>query len=302
MPIPAAFMKRGKKAAEGSTAEEKSESPKMEKGEGPEYGDAPHGKMGKKPCAACAKKGKKKGSCGCDKGGKMDAALTPMEYLDACDLGIQNRSRAYVRGVLGVREDKKCGASGIAEGKKCNKGVVGTVKSALGNENVQTGLKVAAVAGGIAAGTVGAMKYRGLQKNTLSNLRAAKTIRASGMGQGSAGRSAARTQARATLASGAAPLSKVRARKAAKAGVATVKAGVANAQTAAGPTVAKVRAGLNEGMVKTQAAMAQARTAAGPTVATVRARAQSDLRRVGRAARRTQIKAIRQKRNLFGGS
>jgi hypothetical protein len=129
MPIPAAFMKRGKKAAE-----EKSESPKMEKGEGPEYGDAPHGKMGKKPCAKCMKKGKKKGSCGCDKGGKMDAALTPMEYLDACDLGIQNRSRAYVRGVLSVREDKKCGASGIAEGKKCNKGSVGGLKEALGSE------------------------------------------------------------------------------------------------------------------------------------------------------------------------
>ena len=299
MPIPAAFMKRGKKAAEGSAAEEKSESPVMEKGEDPEYGDAPHGKMGKKPCAACAKKGKKKGSCGCGKAAKMDAALTPMEYLDACDLGIQNRSRAYVRGVLGVREDKKCGASGIAEGKKCNKGVVGSVKSTLGNENVQTGLKVAAVAGGIAAGTVGTMKYRGLQKNAVSNLNVAKTIRASGVGQGSAGRSAAREQARSMLRQGGVPLSKVRARKAAKAGVATVKAGVANAQTAAGPTVAKVRAGLNEGMVKTQAAMTQARTAAGPTVATVKARAQSDLRKVGR---RTQIQAIRQKRNLFGGS
>ena len=301
MPIPAAFMKRRKKAAEGSAAEEDT-SPKREKGEGPEYGDAPHGNKGNKPCAACMKKGKKKGSCGCDKGGKMDAALTPMEYLDACDLGIQNRSRAYVRGVLGVREDKKCGASGIAEGKKCNKGVVGSVKSALGSEDVQTGLKVAAVAGGIAAGTVGAMKYRGLQKNALSNLNVAKTIRASGVGQNSAGRSAARTQARTMLRQGGAPLSKVRARKAAKAGVATVKAGVANAQTAAAPTVTKVKAGLGQGMAKTQAAMAQARASAGPTVATVRARAQSDLRKVGRAARRTQIKAIRQKRNLFGGS
>jgi len=203
---------------------------------------------------------------------------------------------------LTIRLDNKSPAWQRKEGKKCNKGVVGSVKSALGNENVQTGLKVAAVAGGIAAGTVGAMKYRGLQKNAVSNLNVAKTIRASGVGQNSAGRSAAREQARSMLRQGGAPLSKVRARKAAKAGVATVKAGVANAQTAAGPTVAKVRAGINQGMVKTQAAMAQARTAAGPTVATIKARAQSDLKKVGRAARRTQIKAIRQKRNLFGGS
>jgi hypothetical protein len=262
MPIPAAFMKRGKKVAKGSAAEEKSESSVMEKGEGPEYGDAPHGNKGKKPYAVCMKKGKKKGSCGCDKGGKMDAALTPMEYLDACELGIQNRSRAYVRGVLGVREDKKCGASGIAEGKKCNKGVVGSVKSALGGENAQTGLKVAAVAGGIAAGAVGAMKYRGLQKNALSNLNVAKTIRASGVGQGSAGRSAARSM----LRQGGAPLSKVRARKAAKAGVAKVQA------------------------------------AAGPTVGAVKAQAQSSLNQTQRMARRMQIKAIRQKRTMFGGS
>jgi hypothetical protein len=164
MPIPAAFLKKGrKKPAKGGAAEEGMESTKMEKGESPEYGDAPHGK-GKKPCAACMKKGKKSGSCGCAAKAAMDAVLTPMEYLDACELGIHRRSRGYIRGVLSVREDKKCGRSGIAEGKKCNKGVLGTVKSALGNENVQTGLKVAAVAGGIAAGTVGAMKYRGMRQ------------------------------------------------------------------------------------------------------------------------------------------
>jgi hypothetical protein len=158
-------MKRGKKAAEGSTAEEKAESRKMEKGEGPEYGDAPHGKMGKKPCAACAKKGKKKGSCGCGKGGKMDAALTPMEYLDACDLGIQNRSRAYVRGVLSVREDKKCGGSGIAEGKKCNKGMAGGAQSP-GDGKLGTRGKIGAamsIAGNIAgaAGVYGGIRSIG---------------------------------------------------------------------------------------------------------------------------------------------
>jgi hypothetical protein len=285
MPIPAAFMKKGRKAAEGSAAEEAGESPDMEKAEGPDDNEM----KGKKPCKACAKKGKKKGSCGCDKGGKMDAALTPMEYLDACELGIQNRSRAYVRGVLGVREDKKCGASGIAEGKKCNKGVVGSVQSALGDEKVQTGLKVAAVAGGIAAGTVGAMKYRGLQKNALSNLRVAKTMRSSSRtanprptnsaggipdpwknevtnAQASAARSVNNQQTRSMLSQGGAPLSKARARKATKAGVAKVQA------------------------------------AAGPTVGAVKAQAQSSLNQAQRMARRTQIKAIRQKRNLFGGS
>lgn len=132
MPIPAAFMKRGKKAAEGSAAEEKSESSAMEKGEGPEYGDAPHGK---KPCKACAKKGKKKGPCGCDKGGKMDAALTPMEYLDACDLGIQDRSKSYIRARLdavataGKGQGTKCGNGYIGRGKKCRSGAGGMASS-----------------------------------------------------------------------------------------------------------------------------------------------------------------------------
>jgi len=131
MPIPASFTKKGRKAAEGSAAEEKSESPMMEKGEGPEYDDAPHGK---KPCAKCAKKGKKKGSCGCDKGGKMDAALTPMEYLDACDLGIQDRSKSYIRARLdamataGKGQGTKCGNGYIGRGKKCRSGAGGMAR------------------------------------------------------------------------------------------------------------------------------------------------------------------------------
>lgn len=125
MPIPAALMKRGKKAAEGSAAEEKSESPAMEKGETPEYGDAPHGK---KPCKACAKKSKKKGSCGCGDKAKMDRALSPQEYLDACDLGIQDRSKSYIRARLdavataGKGQGVKCGNGYIGRGKKCNNG------------------------------------------------------------------------------------------------------------------------------------------------------------------------------------
>jgi hypothetical protein len=159
MPVPAAFMKKGRKAAEGSAAEEKSESPMMEKGEGPEYGDAPHGK---KPCAKCAKKGKKKGSCSCDKGGKMDAALTPMEYLDACDLGIQDRSKSYIRARLdatataGKGQGTKCGNGYIGRGKKCRSGAGGMASS---TPSAGTGNKMQARAGkalNIAAGIGGA--------------------------------------------------------------------------------------------------------------------------------------------------
>jgi hypothetical protein len=149
MPIPAAFIKKGRKAAEGSAAEEKSESPEMEKGESPKYGDAPHGKMGKKPCAKCMKKGKKRGSCGCDKGGKMDAALTPMEYLDACDLGIQDRSKSYIRARLdamataGKGQGTKCGNGYIGRGKKCKSAGAGLASPNTGS----TGRKVATGAG-----------------------------------------------------------------------------------------------------------------------------------------------------------
>lgn len=155
MPFP---MKKKKKAPEGSAAEEGAESPKQEKGESPEYGDAPHGK---KPCAACRKKGKKKGSCGCsgaaDKG-KMDAALTPQEYLDACDLGIQRRSPAYIRARLDAAgQGQKCGNGYIGRGKKCNVGGGGGLKSQtepqINKAGVRAGraLRVAAAIGGTAS-------------------------------------------------------------------------------------------------------------------------------------------------------
>lgn len=66
---------------------------------------------------------------------KMDS-LTPQEYLTACELGIQNRSRTYIRARLDTAErlDKKCGASGIADNKTCHvgrgKGPVGRLKAA----------------------------------------------------------------------------------------------------------------------------------------------------------------------------
>ncbi len=75
-----------------------------------------------------AKKGKKctcDGSCG-GYAKKMDRndALTPQEYLAACDLGIQGRSRSYIRARLDAVErlDLKCGKGAISPGEKCGKG------------------------------------------------------------------------------------------------------------------------------------------------------------------------------------
>jgi len=127
-------------AGEGP-AHEKGESPDEEVREGAEPDDKPSFKTNRKRSAkgakhtkapmdgegcSCGGKGKgKKCSCndGCGSYKKMDA-LTPQEYLAACDLGIQRRSRQYIRARLdaAARLDKKCGASGIPENAKCTKG------------------------------------------------------------------------------------------------------------------------------------------------------------------------------------
>jgi hypothetical protein len=118
--------------------------------EGAEPDDAPASKTNRKRSAKGAKNtkapmdgegcgcGARKGKASCDGncggyGKKMDRndALTPQEYLAACDLGIQNRSRTYIRARLDtamnltpstVRADLKCGNGSISEGEKCTKG------------------------------------------------------------------------------------------------------------------------------------------------------------------------------------
>jgi hypothetical protein len=87
------------------------------------------GAYGKKPMdGECGCKGKKGGKCDGSCGGSMrkrgDAALTPHEYLNACDLGIQDRSRSYIRARLDAAErlDLKCGKGSISKGEKCSKG------------------------------------------------------------------------------------------------------------------------------------------------------------------------------------
>ena len=90
------------------------------------------GMYGKKPmdgegCGCGKRKAKCDGSCG----KKMDRndALTPQEYLAACDLGIQGRTRSYIRARLDAAErlDLKCGNGAISKGEKCTKGAASTV-------------------------------------------------------------------------------------------------------------------------------------------------------------------------------
>jgi hypothetical protein len=83
------------------------------------------GVYGKKPMDAecgCGRKGKCDGNCGSMR--KRSDSLTPLEYLDACELGIQDRSTAYIRARLDAAErlDLKCGKGSISEGEKCHVG------------------------------------------------------------------------------------------------------------------------------------------------------------------------------------
>lgn len=123
-------------------AHEKEESAEEEVREGTEASEGEN--YSKKPSRKRSAKGAKKtkapmDSEGCGCGGKKGAAcdgncgsgmkkgrsdaLTPQEYLAACDLGIQGRSRHYIRARLDMAErmDKKCGASGVPENAKCTK-------------------------------------------------------------------------------------------------------------------------------------------------------------------------------------
>ena len=117
----------------------------------------------KKPMdAECGCSGKKGGKCDGNCGGSMkrDSAdvLTPQEYLAACDLGIQSRSRNYIRARLdaAARLDLKCGKGSISEGEKCTKGAAQRVqpqqpsRGRSGGSKVR-GLKTAAKIAGAAA-------------------------------------------------------------------------------------------------------------------------------------------------------
>ena len=116
-------------------------------------------------CMSKGRKGKCDGSCGksMKDGGymkKMDS-LTPQEYLTACELGIQNRSRTYIRARLDTAErlDLKCGNGAISEGEKCTKGTAQKVqpqKASVG-QRVKAGASLLA----LGAGTVGQAAFTG---------------------------------------------------------------------------------------------------------------------------------------------
>jgi hypothetical protein len=86
-----------------------------------ECGCGNKGRKGKAACDGSCGKAMKDGSYVMK--GRNDA-LTPQEYLAACDLGIQGRSRTYIRARLDAAErlDLKCGNGAISEGEKCTKG------------------------------------------------------------------------------------------------------------------------------------------------------------------------------------
>lgn len=111
------------------------------------------GMYGKKPMdaeCACGKKSKCDGNCSYMR--KRRDSLTPLEYLDACELGIQDRSTAYIRARLDSAErlDLKCGKGAISEGEKCTKGAAQRVQPKKGNK-VKAAATVAAI-GGAAVG------------------------------------------------------------------------------------------------------------------------------------------------------
>ena len=118
----------------------------------------------------CEGKGRKgKASCDGNCGGyakKMDA-LSPQEYLAACDLGIQHRSRAYIRARLDAAErlDLKCGAGSISEGEKCTKGTAQKAQAPQGKSGrVRGALENAAI---IAGGAGTAFSYGQVAVNAL---------------------------------------------------------------------------------------------------------------------------------------
>lgn len=130
---------------------------------------AADGMYGKKPmdaecgCMSKGRKGKCDGSCGksMKDGGymkKMDS-LTPQEYLTACELGIQNRSRTYIRARLDAAErlDLKCGNGAISEGEKCTKGQAQKAKAPKPEEQIRTQVAKEAKAGLMSGAAGGAL-------------------------------------------------------------------------------------------------------------------------------------------------
>jgi len=89
-------------------------------------------------CKSCQGKAMKDGGCGM-KRDRADALSAP-EYVAACELGIQSRSRTYIRTRLdfntGEGQGKACGKGFTSKNKQCQKGPGTPVASTPGGPNL----------------------------------------------------------------------------------------------------------------------------------------------------------------------
>lgn len=130
---------------------------------------------GGKKSGGCSCRGMKDSSCGdrpmrdgdTSRGpgelyGRMSArrgdSLSVHDYLQACQLGIQNQPTTYIRARLDAAErlDLKCGRGAIRQGQKCSKG---TASAAQGNPHsiLRSAGQGAKIGGGILGG-IGALQ------------------------------------------------------------------------------------------------------------------------------------------------
>jgi len=137
------------------------DSPENEKEEYRESG--PPGRLKKaKKCGGCKGKGKKPcAKCAAEAKAMKEDALTTKEYLAACDLGVEHKSRTYIRARLdAMGKGKKCGGSSISAAKQCNKGSGGQDMSKYSAKGTA---KRAGIAGAITGAVLGAAAGGGLR-------------------------------------------------------------------------------------------------------------------------------------------
>jgi hypothetical protein len=162
---------------------------------------APCGHSGEAPCRASAR----------------GDALTPWEYLDAAELGIQNRSRAYIRARLDAEQrldaGVKCGGGYIAQGKKCKAGAGGAATPSRPGRTGGKGLRSTEGGGGAPAPKKqrvrGALENTAMAAGAVGNLvSAVQTVRAAGKGDFTAMSKGLQRQAAFNAVYGAGALSK----------------------------------------------------------------------------------------------
>lgn len=290
--MPAATRRRPK-----TSAPELGETPEHEAGEGPDEEvregaeDMPpvskgrRGRRGRKAvkdgscCSACTAgkpcAGKKDGDTSAGPGelynpGRKNPrmnndALSPQEYLDACDLGIQNESKAYIRARLdtedAIREDFRSRSS---SGQSQNNG--STVRK------VATG---AAIAGGVAALAIGGRRSGAFRRAGSALRKAAPRVRtaaSSGMGRARSGFGRARSAASSGFG---------RARSAASSGMGRARSGFATASTrarSAGSTgMKRARTSLTNTTARAKSSFGTARRSASNTMARARGKSPKQL-------------------------